>query len=227
LRRQVDGCLIHETRETLQQLWLKHAKGVDIDKPTMPLLSELVTAWSALQRHWRSLHHVQQCLQMLERRGRDAAARHEVGIALSFHDAVHDPRCDDNEEESARSASKAVKELGVGGDNVRRIGRLMLATRHRSSGAMVQTIRLDGLDLMLDGYLANLGSDRARLEEYERQVRLEDARLADDAFARSRADFVDALLGVSPLNRSRVARSELEPTVHASLTHSLGTWRRL
>jgi hypothetical protein len=42
-----------DSRETQQQLWLKHAKGAGIEKPTMTLLFQLVTAWGARHRHHR------------------------------------------------------------------------------------------------------------------------------------------------------------------------------
>lgn len=217
---------MHDARETLQQLWLKHAKGIGIEKPTMPLLSQLVTAWSAPNRRYHTLRHLQECLQLLERWGKDAAARHEVGIALWFHDAVYEPQRDDNEDKSARWAAKALKDLGVAEDKVRRIGKLIRATRHVPPSATARAVRVDGLDLMLDIDLAILGSDRARFEEYERQVRLEYRHVADEAFARSRADFVEALLGASPLYRTEIARSELESSARENLKRSLRTLRR-
>jgi predicted metal-dependent HD superfamily phosphohydrolase len=216
---------MHDARETLQQLWLKHAKGIGIEKPTMPLLSQLVTAWSGPQRHYHSLRHLQECLQTLERWGKDAAARHEVGIALWFHDAVYDPRRDDNEDRSASWAVRALKEFGVSEDKRRAIGKLIRATRHVLPTAKARAAHIDGLDLMLDIDLAILGADRARFEKYERQLRHEYAHVPDETFARMRADFIDALLGASPLYRSEVARTELEARARHNLLRSLSTWR--
>ena len=217
---------MHDTHETLQQHWLKHAKGVDIEQPSMPLLSQLVTAWSLPHRHYHSLRHLQECLQLLERWGKDIAARHEIGMALWFHDAIYEPERDDNEDKSARWAAKALKELGVADDRVRRIGKLIRATKHLSPTAKARAARVDGLDLMLDIDLAILGSDRARFEAYERQVRNEHAHVSDAAFARARADFIEALLGVSPLYRTEIARSELEAKARENLLRSLRTWRK-
>jgi len=217
---------MHDTWETLQQAWLNHARGIAVELPNMPLLSQLLTAWSAPEGHYHSLRHLQECLQLLDRWGRDAAARHEVGIALWFHDAVYDPRRDDNEDKSARWAAKALKPLGVAADGVRRIGRLVRATRHLAQGAKVRVQRFDGLDLMVDIDLAILGSDRARFEQYERQVRLEYAHVSDEDFARSRAAFVEALLAARPLYRTAIARAELESAARENLARSLRHWRR-
>ena len=216
---------MREKHTTLQQRWLKHAGHIGVDKQSMPLLSQLVAAWSEPHRHYHSLRHLQECLQLLERWGKDAAARHEVGVALWFHDAIYDPTRDDNEARSARWAAKALKDLGVGEDAIRRIGQLIRATKHLSPASKTRAARVEGLDLMLDIDLAVLGSDRARFEEYERQVRLEYAHVPDDAFARARADFVEALLGVSPLYRTEAARAELESRARENLLRSWRTWR--
>ena len=184
-----------------------------------------MTAWSEPQRRYHSLRHLQECLQTLESWGKDAAARHEIGTALWFHDAVYDPQRYDNEEKSAQWATKALKEIGVADDKVRRIGKLIHDTKHFSHTEKARAARVDGLDLMLDIDLAILGSDRARFEEYERQVRLEYAHVPDEAFARGRADFIEALLGANPLYRTEIARTELEASAHVNLLRSLRTWR--
>ncbi len=199
--------------------------GIGIEKPTMALLSQLVNAWSAPHRHYHSLRHLQECLQLLERWGRDEAARHEVGIALWFHDAVYDPLRDDNEDRSARWAVTALRDLGAQEDKRRRIGKMIRATKHSAQAADTRAARVDGLDLMLDIDLAILGADRARFEEYERQVRHEYAHVADEAFARSRADFIDGLLGVSPLYLTEIARAELESNARENLWRSLRALR--
>jgi predicted metal-dependent HD superfamily phosphohydrolase len=209
------------SHETLQQLWLKHAKGIGVAKPSMPLLGELMAAWGAPERHYHSLRHLQECLQLLERWGKDSPARHEVGVALWFHDAVYDARRDDNEDRSARWATRALKTLDVSDETVRRVAKLVRATRHSAP----PRARVDGLDLMLDIDFSILGADRARFEEYERQLRQEYAHLSDDEFARGRADFVASMLATSPLYRTQTARAEFEARARENLMRSLRTWR--
>jgi predicted metal-dependent HD superfamily phosphohydrolase len=217
---------MHDKSETLQQFWLKHAKGVGVERPSMPLLSQLVTAWSELHRHYHSLRHLQECLQLLEHWGKNVTAKHEVGMALWFHDAVYDPEREDNEDKSARWAIEALKTIGVADDSVRRIAKLIRATKHPSPGAKSRTARIDGLELMLDIDMAILGSDRARFEEYERQVRREYAHVPDESFARSRSDFIEAMLGNDVIYRTENARSELEVRARENLLRSLHTLRR-
>jgi predicted metal-dependent HD superfamily phosphohydrolase len=214
---------MHEPHETLQQLWLKHARGIGIEAPSMALLSRLVAAWSQPQRHYHALRHLQECLQGLERWGRELPARHEVGVALWFHDAIYEPERDNNEERSARWAGRSLRELGVADEVARRIGKMIRATRHLSARAA--DAQVDGLDLLLDIDLSILGADRARFEEYERQVRLEYAHVPDDAFARGRADFVARMLQVQRLYRTEAVHAELEARARDNLQRSLRSWR--
>jgi predicted metal-dependent HD superfamily phosphohydrolase len=216
---------MHHKNETLQQFWLKHAKGVGVEQPSMPLLSQLVTAWSEPHRHYHSLRHLQECLQMLERWGRDVTAKHEVGMALWFHDAVYAPEQEDNEDKSARWAVKALKVVGVADDKVRRIAKLIRATKHSAPSTKTRAARIDGLELILDIDLAILGSDRARFEEYERQVRREYAHVPEEGFAQSRAEFIEAMLGNRPLYRTETARLELEARARENLLRSLHALR--
>ena len=84
-------------------------------------------------------------------------------------------------------------------------------------------MKVPGIDLMLDIDLAILGTDRARFEDYERQVRLEYAHIPDAAFARARASFLTALLGKA-IYRTDVARSELEGKAQENLMRALKVW---
>lgn len=212
-----------EPHATLQQHWLTHTKGIGLDKRSMGLFSTLVAAWSEPQRHYHSLRHLQECLQLLERWGKGAAARHEVGMALWFHDAIYDPQREDNEAKSARWATRALKELGAAEESVRLIGQLIRATKHASGVSNARAMKVPGIDLMLDIDLAILGTDRARFEDYERQVRLEYAHLPDVVFAQARANFLEALLGKA-IYRTDVARSELEGKARENLMRALKVW---
>jgi predicted metal-dependent HD superfamily phosphohydrolase len=185
-----------------------------------------VTAWAEPHRHYHSLRHLQECLQMLEHWGKDITVKHEVGMALWFHDAVYVPQREDNEEKSARWAVKALKAVGVADDKVRRIAKLIRATKHSAPSTKTRAARIDGLELMLDIDLAILGSDRARFEEYERQVRREYAHVPEEAFVQSRAEIVEAMLGSRPLYRTETARLELEARARENLLRSLHALRQ-
>ncbi|MBL8363405.1 MAG: hypothetical protein JNN18_23170 [Rubrivivax sp.] len=207
--------------DTLPQSWLKHANGIGITGQSMPLLSQLVARWSEPHRHCHTLRHLQECLQLLEEWGRAHPLRHEIGMALWFHDAIHDPARPDNEERSARLATRALGRAGADPERVRIVSRFVRATRH---GARTRSAQ--GAELMLDIDLAILGADRARFEAYERQVRAEYAHVPDDDFARGRAAFVDAMR-----ERPRLFMTEpgqrLEARARENLQRSSLRWHRM
>lgn len=213
---------MRDRRETLQQLWLKYARGIGIEAPAIPLLTQLIASWGEPQRHYHTLRHLQECLDLLENWGRNSPVRNELGIALWFHDAIYDTTRHDNEDKSARWASQALTALEADPTAIALIGRLVRATKHRSSPR-----KAEGLDLMLDIDLAILGADRGRFEEYERQVRLEYAHVPDDAFARGRAEFVEAMLQRKHLFRTETAQTELEAKARQNLLRSARNWRAL
>jgi predicted metal-dependent HD superfamily phosphohydrolase len=209
-----------EGRETLQQLWLRYVKGLGITSQSMPLLTRLIQSWSEPSRHYHTLRHLQECLLLLERWCVHSPFHHHVGMALWFHDAIYDATRHNNEERSARWAYSALKGLDADPDDCRRIARLIRATRH-DGGAHEG----DDIDLMLDIDLAILGAERARFEEYERQVRLEYAHVDDAAFARGRARFVDSMLSRDRIFRTESAHTELAAQARANLKRSADRWR--
>jgi len=211
---------MNENHETLQQLWLKHTRGIGVEEPSMQLLAGLVAAWSQSHRHYHGLRHLQESLNLLKRWGRNEPAQHEIGVALWFHDAVYDPARQDNEERSARWATRALRHLGVDDDVRRRIAKLIRATAHLSPSPSAQVATVPGMALLLDIDLAILGADRARFEEYERHLRLEYAHVTDADFAQARGAFLRSLLA-APIYRTDIARAELESRARENLARSL------
>ena len=68
-------------------------------------------------------------------------------MAIWFHDAVYDPASDQNEQKSARLASKWLAKCGWEVEAIERVGRMVLDTRgHRPSSQQAEAV-LD-LDLM-------------------------------------------------------------------------------
>jgi len=215
---------MNDKHETLQQLWLKHVRGIGVDKPSMRLLSMVVAAWSQPHRRYHNLRHLQECLHLLERWGRDEPARHEIGVALWFHDAVYDPKRDDNEDRSARWATRALRELEAPDATRRRVAKLIRATAHSNSSTAGRALNAPGTALLLDIDLAILGADRARFEEYERQVRLEYGHVQEREFAQVRASLLRSLLS-GPIFRTDPAHAELEVRARENLLRSLDRWQ--
>lgn len=185
------------------------------------LMNQLVAAYSEHHRHYHTLQHLRECLAHAE--AVRTLARHpaELELALWFHDAVYDPRRQDNEERSARWAQASVLAAGCAQEVADRVGALVLATRdHRATDGDIDT------RLMLDIDLSILGTSYARFDEYERQVRAEYAHVDDATFRAGRSRFVQELLARPALYATDVYRDTLEARARENLQRSLAATGR-
>lgn len=153
-------------------------------------LRDLEARYSEPHRHYHTLAHVEHMLELLPH------ADETVVAAVWFHDAVYDG--DANEERSAVLAREALQELGFAEEKIALVERMILATKKHEPADLPEP----GL-AFLDADLAILGSERARYDEYVRQVRKEYAHVPDDAFRTGR----DAILRRF-LERSRLYFTE-------------------
>ena len=181
------------------------------------LRQALLESYCEPQRHYHTLQHLRECLALFEAAAPVAARAPEVELALWFHDAVYDPRADDNEARSATWAEAAVQAAGCDSAIARRVGDLVRATAHQLPPA----VEGPDVDLLLDIDLAILGSAPARFDESSRQIRAEYAHVPEDTFRARRADFLRSLLARPVLYRTEVFRAPLEAGARANLQRAL------
>lgn len=145
------------------------------------LFNQLVAAYSEPHRHYHTLQHLREGLAHLDAAATLARRPAEVEVALWFHDAVYEPRRQDNEERSAEWAARSLRAAGCEEAAAPRVQAMVLATQGHAASEDPDTA------LLLDIDLAILGAAPARFAEYERQVRAEYAHVDDAAFRRGRA----------------------------------------
>lgn len=129
--------------------------------------AELRRHYSEPGRVFHTLHHVSECLDLLEQARAVAERPQELELAIWFHDAIYEVRRADNELRSADWARTALEAAGAAPDLVERVYGLVLAT-----AAQAEPLTDDEC-LMIDIDHAVLGSRPARYAEYERQLRQE------------------------------------------------------
>lgn len=133
----------------------------------MELQAELRHRYSEPHRAYHTLHHVAECLQLLQQARGLGLASAELELALWFHDAIYDPRRSDNEVRSASWAQRELRRAGAPIGLQDRVVALVMVTTHSEAP------QTEDEALMSDIDLAILGSGPARFDEYERQVRRE------------------------------------------------------
>ena len=150
---------------------------------TTSLLLDLTRRYLEPQRHYHTLEHIAAMLHQ----GREFPLDEEQIMAVWFHDAVYDPKSDQNEQKSARLASKWLAKCGWPVDAIERVGRMVLDTR----GHMPSTLQAEAV---LDLDLMSLAVSWPAFEANTAAIRAEYAHVADADFAAGRRKFFTAML---------------------------------
>lgn len=179
------------------------------------LRDRLLACYAEPHRHYHTLQHLTECLDMLAPLAALAEHPGEVEVALYFHDAIYNVRASDNEQQSADWAQRELRLAGVRDDAAARVHALVLATRHDALpvGADQQ--------LLVDIDLSILGAAPARFEEYERQIRREYAWVPSLIFRPKRRAILAAFLARPTIFSCAPLRERLEAAARANLQQSL------
>lgn len=174
------------------------------------MILDLTRRYQEPWRHYHTLEHVGAMLH----EGRRFPLGDEQVMAIWFHDAVYDPRSDQNEQKSARLAQKWLARAGWPVESIERVGRMVLDTRgHQPSSPAAEAV-LD-LDLM------SLAVPWPQFEANTRAIRAEYAHVSDADFAAGRRRFFEAML-----RRPRLYFTEwgetLEATARGNLERAAG-----
>ncbi|PIF78148.1 putative metal-dependent HD superfamily phosphohydrolase [Variovorax sp. 54] len=155
------------TPQALHANWTEAWQELGVAAPDGALQLELQRRYSEPQRQYHTMQHLGECLAWFDQEQALAERPGEVALALWFHDAIYDVHARDNEARSADWARQALQAAGVDAAATDRVHALVMATRHDAVP--------EGRDaeLLIDIDLSILGAERARFDEYERQVHAE------------------------------------------------------
>jgi predicted metal-dependent HD superfamily phosphohydrolase len=163
--------------------------GTGVNQPhSSAVYEDLVARYSSPDRHYHNLDHIRNMLAWLAER-KPRLEDLPLGLAVWFHDAVYDPRAQDNEEQSALLARTALASLGLADDQITTVTRLILLTRTHLTDPDDQSGAL-----LLDADLAILGADPAVYDAYASAIRREYAWVAEEAYRVGRRRVLEAFL---------------------------------
>jgi predicted metal-dependent HD superfamily phosphohydrolase len=184
------------------------------------LRDELARAYSAPDRHYHNLAHIEAMLGLMRAHERALSDPASVEAAIWFHDAVYDTRRHDNEEKSAALAAERLAGV-LGPDRIDRIIRMIRATAgHRVPESLDDAARRD-CALFLDMDLAILGSTPDAFAAYEAAVRREYGWVPEALWIANRRKVVQAFLARSAIYASQPFRASHEKAARQNLTRSL------
>jgi predicted metal-dependent HD superfamily phosphohydrolase len=131
------------------------------------LWQQVYHAYSASDRHYHGIFHLEAMLSQLERVKKEIADWDIIIWALVYHDFVYNPLKSDNEEQSAAKAHESLRRLSVPADKAQKVQQIILATKGHSDA------KNHDINLFLDADLSVLGSGNAEYERYKNAVRQE------------------------------------------------------
>ena len=120
-------------RALVSRTWrdLTRRHGCDTDS-VASTLEELVRAYTEPHRHYHTLNHIADLLQLLDEH-EGVADTDAVTLAILFHDAVYDSARQDNEAACASLAREQLTLLGFPHQLMAKVEGYILATQHGAS----------------------------------------------------------------------------------------------
>ena len=176
----------------------------------MELHADLRNAYSEPERAYHTLHHISECLQLLQQTQGLAQSSASIELAIWFHDAIYDPRRSDNEERSALWAQAELRRAGASPALQDRITSLVMVTRHDGEPQTRDEELMSDIDLAILG--ADSTSTSARCGRNTHTCRRSSSARVD---ARSSTSSWRASTSTSPSGSARGARRRREPTCSA------------
>ncbi len=178
------------------------------------LEAEVAAAYAESSRHYHNASHIADCLNHLDRHVTLASSPLEIELAIWFHDIVYDSRRSDNEERSAEWARRVLHDVGLPGDAVARVERMILATKHHGSQDADTALLLD-IDLSI------LGAATDRFEAYDRAIRMEYAWVPLEDFKRGRCHVLSSFLARPQIFATEAFRLMYELQARANLQRKI------
>lgn len=197
------------TRE--QSLPIAHRSWSYLGLPT-DIRDTLLARWQHPERHYHDIRHLAHVLTAL---GDLACSDSVVILAAWFHDAIYDGIPGQDEEASAIFAEQQLQPH-LAPDDVSDITRLIRMTAFHSPTDEREA-------LLSDADLSVLGQIPGRYHIYVRDVRLDYAHVADDAWRTGRANVLRSLLAKEPLFHTELGRDLWEQQARHNLTAELAS----
>lgn len=160
----------------------------------------LLTRYAEPHRRYHTVEHLTAVLTIVDRLAADASRPDVVRLAAWYHDAIYDPRRQDNEERSAALAEDESAALGLPPTLGARVALLVLLTaEHDPPPGDTDT------EVLCDADLAVLAAPAAVYDGYAAAVRQENGHVDAAGWRAGRSAVLRTLLGRPRLFRTATA----------------------
>ena len=168
-----------------QDRWVTLWRAAAASGDPLRWYQRLTAAYAEPHRRYHNQQHIAECLAELDDARSLTKEPDKVEWALWFHDAIYDPRAEDNDEKSAALVKDCLTGAGLRRDYVEAVCRLVMVTKSHDVGSVMHA------GVMVDVDLAILGQPEERFCEYEAQIGEEYGWVPRNIFAQKRAAILD------------------------------------
>ena len=174
------------------------------------IFDALLAAYSAKSRYYHSQQHISDCLVCFSNYRHLAVYPDEIEVALWFHDAIYDPRRQDNEALSAQWTEHYLTAVNADPNVIDRIVEMILATQtHRARGGDSK--------LLVDMDLSILGAPPAVFDAYDQAIRREYAWIPEALYRQARCEVLRDFLSRETLYQTAELRQHYEGQARCNL----------
>lgn len=176
---------------------------------------EIQKAHAAGGRHYHTLTHLENLIQLLDNQKETCADWHAMVFAVAWHDIVYNVLRQDNEEKSAALAVDRLTKAGVPETRIRQVNDLILATKKHSLSENPD------INLFTDADLSILGAPWEVYENYTRQIRREYHIYPDLVYKPGRKKVLQHFLNMERIYKTEVFSEKFEQQAHENLQNEL------
>ena len=204
----------------LRSSWLALCVRLKADGDCEAAGKRLFAHYDEEHRAYHNREHLEECLSLFARVRASALQPDAVELAIWFHDAVYNPRSNDNEEQSAALARRFCREVRLPLEFGERTAALIMATKSHVPGEDADA------QLLVDIDLGILGQSRERFARYEEAIRQEYRWVPEAAFRTGRAAVLRKFLSREWIYCTEFFRNSSETLARANLHWSLARLER-
>ena len=180
-----------------------------------PGFSDLVARYSEKHRHYHTLRHIAACLDHLDQVREIASDHFCLETAIWFHDVIYNPKSNNNEQLSARTARNFLATTRVDERTTGKIDHFIRLTSHPS------TPRSQDEKLLIDIDLSILGASPESFELYDRQIRKEYHFIPEFLYKRKRKAILNGFLERGTIYQSDWFFARCEDNARSNIKRAL------
>jgi predicted metal-dependent HD superfamily phosphohydrolase len=180
------------------------------------LFNSIVEHYSASERAYHDLSHIQSLLSLSESVLDKIQNRDAHYFAVWFHDVIYDTRRSDNEEKSAEFAAEALARLGVPERTIAVVREMILATKHHRADDLSWDVKA-----FLDLDTSILGAPEEIYKEYSRAIRKEYSWVPGFLYRKGRMKVLNDFLDRESIYQTEEIRAKYEAQARHNMAEEI------